>query len=269
MITNRQKNFLVFYISQSLFFGLGYQILFKITGNDTYLSCLLGSLLGILFCMIYKKIFKPIKLLLNICILFLSIYLIINFIKTFFLINSSYILIILPIIFLIIYIFNKDYILISRLVECLFPITFTIIIITIISLIFKSDFTNIKPILSHQPLSIIKSAIIYFLLTAMPLILLSDFNFKDSNIINNYLFSSLILLIISVIIIGVLGPNLINIYKYPEYIILKEINIFNFFKKLENILVIPWIINLFIVLFISLLNIKKIGINTNFLKKRT
>ena len=258
MITNRQKNFLVFFLSNSLFFGFGFTYIYNLVSNDSWIAFILGTILGILFTFIYRKIPNIVKIITSFILLILSIILIINFIKTYYLIKSNVILIILPIIFLCIYIFYKNDILIAKLVESIFPITFSLILISILSLIFKADFTNVKPFIVHSTHNIVKASLIYFLLTTLPLILVSDYNFKDTNILKSYLMSSFILIIISILTIGILGPNLIRVYEYPEYIILKEIVLFNFVEKIENILIIPWIINLFILLFVSIINIKKI-----------
>ena len=57
---------------------------------------------------------------------------------------------------------------------------------------------------------------------------------------------------------GILGANLVDIYRYPEYMTLKKIKLFNFVEKVENIVSITWIFDLFITLAVSGNNMKEL-----------
>ena len=50
------------------------------------------------------------------------------------------------------------------------------------------------------------------------------------------------------ITLGVLGINLASVYQYPEYIVLKRIELFNFIDQVENIINFQWILGLFILI---------------------
>ena len=254
MITNRQKNIIAFFITQSLFLNIGFYNILKITSTDSWISCIIGTLLGILFCFIIKNnyIFRIISVILSIIFVILSLYSINSFIRSFYLLNTSSILILLPVIILGIYISFKDYELLGLICEVLYPISLFLILFSFGVLIFKIDISNINIVLTHSNTSIFKSSIIYFILSTSPLLLLND-----NNHIHGYILSSIILNITFILIITILGKYLIPLYRYPEYVILKNINIFNFVEKIENILIIPWILNLFILFFTSILNIKK------------
>ena len=45
---------------------------------------------------------------------------------------------------------------------------------------------------------------------------------NNNKLIRKYLFSTATIILIGILIIAVLGPNLIQIYRYPEYMILKK-----------------------------------------------
>jgi spore germination protein (amino acid permease) len=268
MITNRQKNLIIFFSTKALFLGVGYSLILEYSQNDAWICFILGSLLGLIFCFMLKKVldYKKNKslidllnemsfigIIIRILFIILSI-VIINellfilqiFAKSFFLINSNTFLIILPMIILASYVAFKGYKLFSYVVECLFPIAVFFILFAFLALIFKVDYTNLKPILSHTNIDMIKGIFYYFSLSTTPLLFLLDMNFEDNNITNTYIISSIILTIISILLVGVLGRFLITIYRFPEYMILKEIELFNFIEKVENIISITWIIDNFI-----------------------
>ena len=57
--------------------------------------------------------------------------------------------------------------------------------------------------------------------------------------------------------IGVLGGDLVKLYQYPEYIVLRRINFLNFLTRIENILFIQWIFGLFILMSFSAFIVKE------------
>ena len=79
----------------------------------------------------------------------------------------------------------------------------------------------------------------------------------DNNLPKYYFLANLTIIIMGILIIGILGPDLINIYRYPEYMILKVIKILNFIEKVENIFAIATLFDLFMVLSISMNSIKE------------
>lgn len=279
MITNRQKAFLIFFSTQALFLGVGYSLILEHTGNDSWICFILGSLLGLIFCFMLKKIldYKKKKTLndllkdmsfigviIRILFILLSI-IVINellfilqiFAKSFFLINSNTFLIIIPVLSLACYVGFKGYKLLSYVTECLFPIAVFFVLVAFLSLIFKVDYTNLKPILSHSTVDMIKSTFFYFSLSSTPLLFLLDMEFENNTISNSYIGVSLILTEVCILLLGVLGQFLITIYRFPEYMILKNIEIFNFVEKIENIISIAWIINNFVLLCLACCFLKK------------
>lgn len=279
MITNRQKNFITYFLSKSLFLGIGFSLIFEISGNDTWLCFILGSLLGLIFCYLIKKILdykknkdlttildempilgKFLRLLLiifSIIIINEILFIIQIFAKSFFLINSNTFLVILPIIILSVYVAFHGYKLLSYVSECLFPIAFFFTIIGFIALFSKVDLTNLKPFLSQTNLNLIKGTLYYFSISSIPTLLLLDLNFENNDISKNYIFVSIILTLLSIFIIGVLGQFLISIYRFPEYMLLKDIVLFNFIEKVENIISISWIIDNFILLCLATCFLKR------------
>lgn len=280
MITNRQKNFITYFTSKSLFLGLGYSLIFDVCGNDTWLSFILGSLLGLIFCYMIKQIldYKNYRKLTDLLkemsfigiilrfILIIFAIVIINeilfiiqiFAKSFFLIDSTTFLITLPIIILAIYMGFKGYKLLSYVSECLFPIALFFTISGFIALFSKVDLTNLKPFLSHSNLEMIKGIFYYFCLSAIPTLLLIDLDLENNDISKNYIFTTIIITILAVFIVGVLGPFLITIYRFPEYMMLKDIEILNFIEKVENVISISWLLDNFILLCLAACFLKRL-----------
>ena len=79
---------------------------------------------------------------------------------------------------------------------------------------------------------------------------------NDHKLIRKYLFGTISIILIGILIIAVLGPNLIQIYRFPEYMILKKIKVFQFLEKIENIISITWILDVFMTLAMIGQNIK-------------
>ena len=73
-----------------------------------------------------------------------------------------------------------------------------------------------------------------------------------------FIFTNVFILFMSLIIIFVLGPSLITIYRFPEYMIFKEIYLFGFIENVENLVGMIYFLNLFITSSLCLINIKSI-----------
>ena len=279
MLTNRQKNILIFFISKALFFGIGYSLILS-KNNNSWLCCVLGSVIGLLFCFIIKTIKKNnndliqtikylkfvgiiIKLLLIlfvIAIIIVVIYTLNKFIGTYYLPHTPHFIIILPILLICIFMSFKDYKLLAYLIECLFPICIFLLICSLISLLFNSDYSNIDINLCYYNMNTFKTTFIFFLLSASPLILLLDIKVKNNNFYNSYIVTSIIITIIVIFINCTLGP-LTRLYKFPEYILLKNIRIFNFIEKTENILSMTLIIDQFVLLITSSIFLRRLLLN--------
>ena len=61
-----------------------------------------------------------------------------------------------------------------------------------------------------------------------------------------YIFSSINFILLFTFIIGVFGIDLAKLYYYPEFILLKKINYFDFIQHIENILSSQWLYSSFI-----------------------
>ena len=143
-------------------------------------------------------------------------------------------------------------------------------VINIFSLIPYIKIINIYPIYNYDIKSILTSSFIFFSLFTGPLFitsfykkenLIDPYNIKKKMIINTFI-SFALLFIILFLILSILGINLINIFEYPEYVVLKKLKI-SFIERIENIGFCIWGIMSLIASSFSCLYIKRI-INETF-----
>ena len=140
--------------------------------------------------------------------------------------------------------------------QILFVMTILLFLTATISLIFSVKISNFLPILEFGIKPTIYGGIRVFLLNYVPLFMILTIpkNYISKNEkYNKYLsfsifLSTLIIYILIFLTLGTLGINLSTAYQYPEYIILKRIELFHFIDQVENIINFQWIFGLFILI---------------------
>ncbi len=274
------KNKLTYFIARSSMFGIGFFLLFKNTGKDSWISLILGTLLGIIILFVYKyikeyfsnhnikdilsktflgKIYLLIFLLFYIYLMSIILILLPMFVKSFYLLYTPKFLIIVPFLFIAVYISFKDKKVLESLSNLLFVLCVSSVILYSLLLLKYVDSTNLYPIFSSNTISILKSAFIYGTITSIPQIITINFHgntFKDE--LKEYIFASLINLLMIILIILTLGEPLIKIYSFPEYAVFKQIKILNFIENIENISTFIWYFDMFMMLATLTTNVKNI-----------
>lgn len=279
-MSKRKIYSLSYFLGRSFFLGFGYSVILYYTNKDSWICFLLGTLLGIILIygiskikqqmknqvlkdyLIKNKFLKYILLfiffLFNIYILSQLFFILETFASSFFLINSPTFFILLPIFFLIYRITKKSWQSIGRMAEIFMPISLFIVILSVLILTPYGTTDKFFPIMTESTTDMIKCTLFFAFYTSSPFLLLLNAPMEDTKLIRKYLLSTLTIIIIGILIIAVLGPNLIQIYRYPEYMILKKIKVFQFLEKVENIVSITWILDVFMTLAMSANNIKQI-----------
>lgn len=277
-MSKRKIYALSYFLSRSFFLGFGYSVILSITNKDSWICFLLGTLLGI--CLIYaiSKIKEPMKnetikehlqhhkilkyiiltifLLFNIFMMSQLLFILETFASSFFLINSPTFFILIPIVFLIYRITIKGWSTIGRIAEIFMPISLIIVILSMAILTPYGTTDKFLPIMTQDTWQMIRGTLMVTFYTSAPFLLLLNAPMQDHKLIRKYLFGTVTIILIGVLIIAVLGPNLIQIYRYPEYMILKKIKVFQFLEKIENIISITWILDVFMTLSIIAHNIR-------------
>lgn len=272
-----QYSTMLILIMVSSFMGIGIYSLVRAAGIDAYITVLLGIIVGIptLLLFLYIANYEPDlafpkkmeklygvklgKIVTIICAIFIFIFAnnymfnLINFIVSQFLPETPLMVVGIVFAVLTIYANSKGIETISRVSLILLVINLILFAIGFIGLIPSMDISNLKPVLEFgigRPLY----ATFYFVtLLVMPMFALlivpknkvvNPKNFNKSIIIS-YFVALLLLFGFCIITLGILGIHLASIYQYPEYIILKHVNLFGFLDRIENIITAQWIFGLF------------------------
>lgn len=271
---------IVYFLTRNLFLGFGLSLLLDKSSKDSYIGAFLGIFLGLIIMGSYsyiiklkgkqslKEVFKSNKIvgyltrfLFLIASLIILVYLLVIykiFVVSFLLVSSPEIFITIPLIILALYAAFKGLKVITRLAGVLIPISIVFSIIIYLSLTGLMEMTNFLPILTTKPLSIIKTAVIFAGISTFPNILTLHFRGDNKGIVKNYLLATILVVIMAIYVNGVLGEALINIFRFPEYMVLKQIKLFQFIEKMENVLSIIWILDLFITAAMAIYSIKEL-----------
>ncbi len=147
---------------------------------------------------------------------------------------------------------------IGRVGELFMPISLCLFLLTAVILIFYGKLDHFLPVITHDKIDFITCTLYYAFYSSSPFLLFLNAPVKESKFTSKYLFASFTVTIMGIIIIAVLGSNLIQIYRFPEYMVLKKIQIFSFLEKIENVISMASIVDLFMILATCSNNIKDI-----------
>ena len=273
-----KKGNLAYFLSRSLFLGGGISLLFLNASKDAYLAIILGTLLGIgiiyLISLVSNKINKPLneylkeKSILNILIklifiiyiiflIFILLTILATLLYSYFLIFTPSLISCLPFIFLATFLNSKSIKNISYIAGVLLILSLVLVFLKTILLANEFDFSNLLPIMSVKPQKLFISSLLFAILSTAPFITIIDEQITFKENIKYYLISILTIFIVVLTITIVLG-EMVNIYSYPEYSVLRKISLFKFIENIENFVCAGWFFDIFISLSICSLKLKKI-----------
>ena len=269
---------LAYFLSRSLFLGGGISLLFLNANKDAYIAIILGSILGIgiiyLISLVSKRIDQPLneylkeKSILNISIriifiiyiiflIFILLIILATFLYSYFLIFTPSIITCLPFVFLATYLNSKSIKNISLIAGVLLVLSLVLVFLKTILLANEIDFSNIMPILTVKPSNLFITALIFSVLSTAPFLTIIDEQTTFKENIKYYLISMLTIFIVVLTITVVLG-EMVNIYSYPEYSVLRKISLFNFIENIENFVSAGWFFDIFISLSVCSLKLKNL-----------
>ena len=238
----KEYYFLNYFNIRTFFLGIGLSRIIKDTKSLCFISIALGTIMGIIILKLFNKEIKNtlVNVILASTLFVIALMIITNMISSMFLTEMPKFLVALPIILVIFYILTKKERVIYRITNILIVINITLFIITIMALLpyVKSiNFTyNTIPLKN-----ILIASLEYALLSTTPILISKDKKHYKIPIIKTYVISSLSLALAFALVIGILGANTVSVYRYPEYVVLKRITLFNNSANLENILCFYWI----------------------------
>ena len=270
----------LFFLTRSLFFGLGISLICKYTDKDTYLAAIIGTILGLFIILGYRTIIrskngktlvellqkdKVIGTILRVLLLISSIFILTytlltykTFVSSFLLSTTPVYMIFIPWIILLFYAASSGLPMIHKLATSLFPLSLVLAFLSIVSAFGNFDYYNFLPILTSKPTDMILSIIAFAGISAFPGILSLHFDSDVKHYVKYYLLSASLIVIAILCINGVFGEVLVNVFRFPEYMVLKQVKLLNFIEKVENILSIAWAFDLFITSLFSIYSIKEL-----------
>lgn len=263
----QEKAIPLFFLTRSLFFGLGISLICKYTSKDTYIGAIIGTVLGLLIVWGYRYVIRHkdeditqtlrnnktigsiTRLLLLAATSILLLYTLITyktFVSSFLLPSTPVLMSLIPWLLLIIYCALGGLKLIYKVSYALFPIALVFALLAIISTFGNFEIYNFQPVLTTSPTNLLASIISFAGISAFPGILSLHFKKDTKNILTYYILGALSIVICLLCINGVFGEVLVNVFRFPEYMILKQVKLLDFIEKIENVLAIVWLFDLFI-----------------------
>ena len=256
-------------------------LILSLAKNASLISLLIGFLIGFIpiFMLIYisKKIdtnffsflknkFKNFSypiiitlMLIAIFIIFTSAWLHFNFIISQFLIRDSYYFIAILISLAIIFALNKGLEAFSRTSFILFLIAISVLLLLLTSLIPYVDLSNLKPYLNASLPNILNSALMFVVLSTLPLVYILELknntpdksNFSRKSLLG-YRSGVLLIMLLLLFFGAVLG-----LFTYPFYALFKKVQVFGFIERIENFAAIIFITSFFVEITFMFYFIKK------------
>lgn len=254
-----EYNSAIFLSSISLFLGIGINRIISASQNDAWISVIIGSILGLLILILFKKLNKKkrkiLNIISNIIILCIDMFLITKLISSIYLNKTPDFMVMLPFFILIYYGVSKGVNTVLKVSSILLFIYIIITIIPVATLVPSINYDYFKPIMNNSPTNILIGSIRFSIISTAPILIFPDF--EENFSYKSYIFSCILLLVIIVGIIGNLGLDLSLLYRYPEYMVFKNISLMGFIENIQNILSYLWLISSFIIALITSYNLKK------------
>ncbi len=262
MLTKRQYNILSFYLTRSLFLGGGLSLLVGLSKNDLLVTGIVGMLLGyvLLFCF-YKKggISNILSILIACLVLFINMLANTVLTSTYLLYSTPTFFIVGIFIILVLYLSRFKETIIGRVSEVFIIGSFIAITFAILGLIYEIEVDNILPLFNTKYISIIKGVIVFTGASLLPNLLLlnNTGNLKFRDIQWGYIVGSILMIMVLFLVVTIYGSEFASIARFPEFMILKKIDVMGYFDNVENILVMEWMFNILISAFVCINTINK------------
>lgn len=283
-INNKCFSCIIFFISEYMFLGTGFNQILTESKNNSLICLIIGFIVSIILFKfiinifnyesnlniiekvdkIYGKVFgKIINYILLITILFLFIYTLWNtqiYIQNKYLDKTPNYVILILFLLPIIYVINKGFNTFTKLSLMIFIISLIEIFLVFIGIIPYIEIDNYKPLFNSSFICSIKSIyyfVSFFISPIYLILLLPKSNIDKKDHFNFfYVLSFLNIFLLAASIIGTFSVELSSILNYPEFVLVKKINYFNFIQHIENILSTQWLYTMFIFATMCLFYIK-------------
>ncbi|MGN1372004.1 MAG: GerAB/ArcD/ProY family transporter [Candidatus Coprovivens sp.] len=251
MINKRQYNILSFYLTRSLFLGTGLSLLVGLSNNDILITGFVGLLLGyFLLYLFFKKgyVNNIVNIIIAISVLFINTLSNTILTNTFLLYTTPSLFIVLLFFLILIYASKFKFTIIGRISEVFIVVSFLEILLSLLGLFPFVELDNLLPLFNTKIINIMKGVLVFTASALLPNILLINYkdNLRFRDVQWGYIVGSLLMIIVLFLTITIYGSKFATMIRFPEFLILKKINIMGYFNNVENILVVEWMINILI-----------------------
>ena len=276
-ITNFECATLNYFVTRAFLVGMTFNALINVMKRDSWIIPLISIPLDIIFIFIINRIIdyepdlnlpeKLIKLfgkkIGKIFIIFICIFALImgtlnyltlnNFIQSQFLTRTPLIAIAILFMITIFYILCKGINVIARTSNILFYINALLFIISFSGLISSFDFSNLQPMFQSSIKDYLSGINSYYAFHIAPMFLLTmipknkiDIAKVKKTLIISTIISSITMFSVVFATLSTLGYELAALYEYPEFHVLKQATLVGASSRIESILVIQLIFDIFI-----------------------
>lgn len=260
------------------FFGIGTYKIFAECNNDAYIAAIIGIIASILpltmlifinknskgldiidlnINLLGKFFGNILNIVLNVTYFFITVvifYNITEFLSIYYLPDTSIIYIQLMLLVVITFASGKNMVVISKISQLVFIINMIFFLTCQLGIFEGFNLERIYPVMQNGINPVVKGSLMYFLLAAFPIFLVTiipsyklEYDKNSTKKISIFYFlAHLVLLVIIFTTILTLGKELILIYRYPEYYGLKTFSLFKILERLENTLSLQFIFTMFI-----------------------
>lgn len=258
MIKRFEYIVLSFFLTKALFLGGCFSLLVNVSGNSMIISGILGMLFGyFVLYLLYRKcgyVSNIIKVMIIFIILLVNTLSSTMLTSNYLLVNTPTIMILGLLYLTILYGNSKKIYVIGRIAFICIIGSLLLYLLGYVGVLPNIKICNMLPIIDSKLINVIKGIIVFISASILPNILLIEYKdklkFKDVGI--GYIIGSISIIVIMFFILTIYGSELASIARFPEYLILKKVNILSYITNLENVLVMEWIVNIIICLLFSI-----------------
>ena len=148
----------------------------------------------------------------------------------------------------LLYATKKEFKVIGRVSEIFIFISIIEISLALFSLFGLVNVDRMLPMFTTKIMNIIKGVLVFVGASVLPNILLinykDDLKFRDVHL--GYIIGSLLMIVVLFFVVSIYGSEFSSMVRFPEFLILKKIDLMGYLSNLENVLVTEWIFNILI-----------------------
>ena len=251
MINKRQYNILSFYLTRTLFLGGGFSLLIKLGKNDLLISSIIGMFIGyFILYLFFKKgsVSKLMSVIVAVATLIMGTLANTILTSNYLLQTTPTLLIVLVFFLSLLYATKKEFKVIGRVSEIFIFISIIEISLALFSLFGLVNVDRMLPMFTTKIMNIIKGVLVFVGASVLPNILLinykDDLKFRDVHL--GYIMGSLLMIVVLFFVVSIYGSEFSSMIRFPEFLILKKIDLMGYLSNLENVLVTEWIFNILI-----------------------